>query len=144
MNVRRRPRGSAGSTGGQFAERARGEANVNLEPPVDGARPKVVRVDSWDSDSVVTVWLAEKPFDYRREFEVFDEHGTPLGTIQSGSARSERKIAGTRLVSRGKETQVWFSAVPQGRPSYWDDQPSQAAAIRQLIVAAQNAARRNR
>lgn len=62
-----------------------------------------------------------------RKFKVYDEHGTYLGTIESGMHRASRHLFGN-VAHFYKERRKWF---PNGL--YWNDCESQAEAIRQVI-----------
>lgn len=108
-------------------------------------KPKTFRRYSWDPDEMVTVYLETPESEYRaNDFDVFlePEGGEPIGVIRPHATQSERKISGTRLVSRGATFTAWAAREAGGdRFDYFMQHRSQADAIRVLLSRAERSAR---
>lgn len=101
-------------------------------------KPKVLRTYSWDPNDLTTV-QTETTRDSLgdRIIKVYDKDGEQLlGTIYEYSSTIDTKLAGSRLVHRGKYRLFWCAD-----HQYWQKLGSMAAAIRQLL-AEERAARR--
>lgn len=100
----------------------------------DTARRKVIRRREWEGASTPepVVYLddvtPETQFSTRRVFDVYAEDGAKLGQIEGHERSITTKIKGTRLVRHGKRRMLW-NVVGDS----WNDQESQAAAIRELM-----------
>lgn len=107
-------------------------------------KPKTFRRHSWDPTETVTVYLEKPAEEWRtRDLDVYltAEGGEPIGTITPHATQSERKISGTRLVSRGATFTAWAAREAGGdRFDYFMQHRSQADAIRVLLSRAERKA----
>lgn len=101
----------------------------------DTARRKVIRRREWEGAStpepvvyVDAVPVANPSISSLRQFDVYAEDGSKLGRIEGNARSITTKIKGTRLVRHGKRRMLW-NVVGES----WNDQESQAAAIRELL-----------
>jgi len=111
---------------------------MSTETPVrpsgvpEAAKPKTIKPLAWEGPRVGErmVWVNEttRSADHQRTFDVYDADGTLLGGVEGHVTSITSKIAGTRLVRRGRQRLLWF---PAGES--WNDHESMAAVIRRLL-----------
>ena len=99
---------------------------------------KIKKVNEWGfGDETVDVRVQEREKTWTkgtRIIDVWKTDGTYLGYIESDPTYQIATHLYARVARYGKPRTAWFPAPARdGRPLYWNDHPSQAAAIRSLL-----------